>query len=200
MSNETAEKVIVNPVTKEEMIALLKTGVKGWNEFVLRAYLRSANLSGADLRSANLSGANLSGADLSGANLSGADLSGADLRSAYLSGANLSGAYLRSANLSGADLSGADLSGAYLQHAGGNLREIRSIHCFERVITYSADRMWIGCQNYTLEEWWSFTDAEISKMSSEALERWTKWKPLLRQIIAAYPATPIIVTEKTAQL
>ena len=121
------------------MIELLKTDVKGWNDFVLRA------------------------------------------------------------NLSGAGFSGANLSGAYLQHAVGNLREIRSIHCFERVITYSADRIWIGCKNYTIEEWWDFTDAEISEMSNEALERGTKWKPLLQQVIAAYPATPTTVTVKKEQ-
>ncbi len=149
MITEKEERGAINPVTKEEMIELLKTDVKGWNDFVLRA--------------------NLSGAGFSGANLSGA----------YLSGANL--------------------SGAYLQHAVGNLREIRSIHCFERVITYSADRIWIGCKNYTIEEWWDFTDAEISEMSNEALERWTKWKPLLQQVIAAYPATPTTVTVKKEQ-
>ena len=149
MITEKEERGAINSVTKEEMIELLKTDVKGWNDFVLRA--------------------NLSGAGFSGANLSGA----------YLSGANL--------------------SGAYLQHAVGNLREIRSIHCFERVITYSADRIWIGCKNYTIEEWWDFTDAEISEMSNEALERWTKWKPLLQQVIAAYPATPTTVTVKKEQ-
>ena len=53
-----------------------------------RAYLRDANLSGADL--------------------SGAYLRGADLSRAYLRGAYLSGAYLSGANLSGADLSGAN--------------------------------------------------------------------------------------------
>ena len=129
MITEKEERGAINPVTKEEMIELLKTDVKGWNDFVLRA----------------------------------------------------------------------NLSGAYLQHAVGNLREIRSIHCLERVITYSADRIWIGCKNYTIEEWWDFTDAEISEMSNEALERWTKWKPLLQQVIAAYPATPTTVTVKKEQ-
>ena len=179
MITEKEERGAINPVTKEEMIELLKTDVKGWNDFVLRANLLRANL----LRK-NLFGANLSGANLLRANLFGADLSGANLFGAYLFGA---------------DLSGADLSGANLQQAVGNLREIRSIHCFERVITYSADRIWIGCKNYTIEEWWDFTDAEISEMSNEALERWTKWKPLLQQVIAAYPATPTTVTIKKEQ-
>ena len=159
MTNETKESVIISPLTKEEMIALLKSDVKEWNKYVLRADLRNADLHGADLRNADLSGADLSYADLSCAKLSGADLSSAT----------------------------------------GNLEEIRSIHCFERVITYSSDRMWIGCQSHTIEEWWQFTDDQINSMSTVALGRWTKWKPLLQQIIAAYPATPITVTEKTAQ-
>ena len=57
-----------------------------------RAYLRGADLSGADLR-----GADLRGAYLSSANLRGADLSGAYLRGADLSGANLRDADLREA-------------------------------------------------------------------------------------------------------
>jgi len=48
------------------------------------AYLRRADLSGA-----NLYGADLYGADLRKANLYGADLIGADLSEAYLPGANL---------------------------------------------------------------------------------------------------------------
>jgi hypothetical protein len=68
----------------------------------VRAYLR-----GADLRGAELCGADLSNADLRGAELCGADLSNADLRGAELCGADLSNADLRGAELCGADLRGA---------------------------------------------------------------------------------------------
>ena len=102
----------------------------GKHAYLRRADLSGANLSGADLRRADLSGANLSGADLRSADLSGANLSGADLRSADLSGANLSGAdlsgaYLSGADLSGANLSGANLSGAYL--SGADLRSAKGL-------------------------------------------------------------------------
>ena len=56
-----------------------------------RAYLRGADLRGADLAGANLAGADLDGANLRGANLDGAYLGGANLRGAYLDGANLHG-------------------------------------------------------------------------------------------------------------
>jgi hypothetical protein len=81
-----------------------------------KAYLREANLSGADLRGADLREADLSGANLRGADLREANLSGADLRGAYLSEANL-----READLREADLREANLSGAYLR--GADLRE-----------------------------------------------------------------------------
>jgi hypothetical protein len=59
---------------------------------VQRAYLRGANLQGADLQRAYLQGADLRGADLQRAYLRDADLRGADLRGAYLRGADLQGA------------------------------------------------------------------------------------------------------------
>ena len=68
----------------------------------------------ADLRSADLSNANLRFADLSGANLRDANLIDADLRWANLRDADLRGANLRWANLRGANLSGVNLSGANL--------------------------------------------------------------------------------------
>ena len=128
---EVFEKIgHLEPFDREKFLELLKESKAKAAEYLRRANLRRANLSGADLRRANLSGADLSGANLSGAdlrranlrraNLSGANLSGADLRRANLSGADLSGADLRRANLSGADLSGANLSGADLRRA--NLR------------------------------------------------------------------------------
>jgi len=59
-----------------------------------RAYLREANLWGANLREAELREANLWGADLRGAYLWEADLWGADLWGANLREADLRGAYL----------------------------------------------------------------------------------------------------------
>ena len=58
------------------------------------AYLKGANLSGADLEGANLSGADLRYANLAGANLQDANLKGADLYCANLEGANVTGTIL----------------------------------------------------------------------------------------------------------
>ncbi|MFY3547450.1 pentapeptide repeat-containing protein [Achromobacter xylosoxidans] len=155
------------------------------------AYLGDANLRGADLRGAylgdaNLGGANLRGADLRGANLRGANLGGADLRDANLGGANLGGADLRDANLGGANLG--ELRGIW--GASGNLREIKAIQCDTWPVTYTATHMQIGCQFHELERWWSFTDEQIARMDSSALEWWQKWKPVLHTIITMSPAVP----------
>jgi len=106
--------------TPDQMLAFLRgADLSGAN-------LRGADLSSADLSGANLSGANLRSADLSGANLSGADLRSADLRSANLRSADLSGANLSGADLSSADLSGANLSGADLRSANLSGADLRS--------------------------------------------------------------------------
>jgi hypothetical protein len=92
----------------EEHLAILKRGVKVWNQW-REGYsdmpdLREADLRGEDLREADLCWTQLNGADLSGANLWRADLCGAQLKRAVLCGATLSAAQLNGADFSGADL------------------------------------------------------------------------------------------------
>ncbi|MFY2599348.1 pentapeptide repeat-containing protein [Achromobacter xylosoxidans] len=175
------------------------------------AYLGGANLGGANLRGANLGDAYLGdanlrdaylgGANLGGANLRGANLGDAYLGDAYLGDANLRDAYLGGANLGGANLGGADLRDANLRDANlrqlrsiwgasGNLREIKAIQCDTWPVTYTATHMQIGCQFHELERWWSFTDEQIARMDSSALEWWQKWKPVLHTIITMSPAVP----------
>ena len=111
---------------------------------------------------------------------------GADLRDADLSGADLSGADLSYANLHGADLSGVQLWGTT-----GNNRHVRSLQCGTYAVTYTADRMQIGCQNHAITDWWCFDDRRILEMDGRAaLEWWRVWKPILQMIIAASPAEP----------
>jgi uncharacterized protein YjbI with pentapeptide repeats len=89
------------------ILALLRRGVSGWNDWRAthpdtRPDLSHAGLYGLDLANANLAGADLRKADLRGANLAGATLARADL----------AGADFFKATLDGADLSGANLAGA----------------------------------------------------------------------------------------
>ena len=151
-----------------------------------------------NLRGVDLSGADLSGADLRGANLRGADLSRAYLRRADLSGADLCyvdliGADLIAANLSGADLSGADLRGANLRRADlsntkinntiGNKKEIKTLQLSPYTVTICNDVMAIGCKQYTIPEWYNFTDDTIAAMDINALSWWTANKDFIKAYI-----------------
>jgi uncharacterized protein YjbI with pentapeptide repeats len=148
---------------------LLKLYIDGKRDFS-NAYLR-----GADLRGANLSNANLRCADLRGADLSDADLSNANLRCADLSDADL-----RGANLRGADLRCADLRGANLNRAKYRDIVINHVRVFSALYKYQVwaiiaedDSEWVrmGCHFRKREEWendfWN-NDKEFKNDNSEA--------------------------------
>ncbi len=99
-----------------EQLAILKTGVKNWNEWAPKHPTILVELSAAGLFGRNLGGLT-SKKRISGANLGRANLRIANLRRANLNGAKFGGAILESADLSKADLSAADLSGARLRSA-----------------------------------------------------------------------------------
>ena len=129
--------------------------------------------------------ANLYGADLRGVNLDGADLRGANLYGANLVGANLSGADLRGANLDGADLRGANLDGEKLTKSPLVITGLR-YWCL-----ISDGYMRLGCKRFTHEEWAEFSDDEIEKMDSCALEFWKQWKESLLAMCKAHAVKPV---------
>lgn len=127
-------------------------------------------------------------ANLSSANLRGADLIYANLIYANLRGANLSYADLSDANLSDADLRGANLSDAKLFGCIGNKEQVKSLRLDKYCITYTKDRLQIGCKNYSIREWFNFTDKQINVMDKGALDWWNKHKNLIKLIIETSPA------------
>lgn len=112
-----------------------------------------------------------------GANLWGANLRGADLRDANLRYANLWAADLRGANLWGAKIRGADLRGANLGGAKNAPLIIPTLRWFVCINGFGYMR--IGCQNHKVEQWKAFTDQEISRMDSDALQFWNQYKAML---------------------
>jgi uncharacterized protein YjbI with pentapeptide repeats len=152
------------------------------------------DLSGVNLEVANLYGANLYGATLYSAYLKGANLCRANLYSAYLKGANLCRANLKDANLYHASLDGANLEGANLKDANlegaiGDGVYIKNIDELYYSIAYTNDRIQIGCQNYSHEEWQKFSDLEILEMDGEtALKFWRESKDYIFEHIAENPA------------
>ena len=118
-------------------------------------------IEGDSLREANLKWANLKWANLQGADLQGADLQGANLKWADLKWANLQGADLQGANLHGANLQGANLP-----------TDVIRIDGMRWDVTILYGYMRIGCQHHHVDNWDKFTNDEISKMDSKALEFW----------------------------
>src|SRR5574343_389740 len=98
------------------------------------------------------------------------------LVNADLTGADLTKADLRRADLRDADLRGADLRGADLRLAIGNKEEVRSMQIEKWDIVFTKDVLAIGCQQHSIEKWRNFTDSEIHRMDSYALDWWKKWK------------------------
>jgi hypothetical protein len=153
------------------------------------ATLYSAYLKGANLCRANLKDANLEGAYLEYAYLKGANLYRANLKDANLEGANLKDANLEGANLEGANLEGANICSANLEGAIGDGVYIKNIDELYYSIAYTNDRIQIGCQNYSHEEWQKFSDLEILEMDGEtALKFWRESKDYIFEHIAENPA------------
>ena len=124
------------------------------------------------------------------ADLNEAYLACADLNEANLERANLNEANLIRANLEGANLYKAKLKGAVLWGTIGNMREIKNLQLDTYSITYTADRLQIGCKNYSIEEWTGFSDEVIKDMDSEALEWWKKYRDHIFKTIELSPAIP----------
>ena len=114
-----------------------------------------------------------------------ANLRGANLRGADLSGANLRGANLRGADLDCADLSGANLDGEKLTKSPLVITGLR-YWCL-----ISDGYMRLGCKRFTHEEWAEFSDDEIEKMDSCALEFWKQWKESLLAMCKAHAVKPV---------
>ena len=152
--------------------------------------LRYGNLSNIDFSNANLSDADLSEAWFNNANLSGADLSDADMRGAIFSNANLSYANLRGAIFSNANLSGAILSNANFRGAVGNMCEVKSLSLDNYSVTYTSEVLQIGCECHLISDWWTFDDKAISKMDSDALAWWVRYKEFIKMAIEISPAVP----------
>ena len=167
-------------MANQQHIAILRKGVKVWNQWrndhlhlepdLSGANLVNAELPGADLRRTYLIKAKLQGANLRGARISGdivdgvhvgrtdlvqADLTGADLRETDLRRANLFRATLIRTDLRGSNLSEADLSEANLREAklaGADLRRAQLVNtCLKKANLNGCKVFGIATWNLDLE-------------------------------------------------
>lgn len=106
-----------------------------------------------------------------------ANLREANLQWANLHEVNLREVNLRDANLQDADLQGADLRRADLRDAVGNGRQVKTIIAGAHPVTYTLDKVFIGCKAYDIN---SFVD--------EVPEEYRKDARFLNLIIKNYPA------------
>ena len=88
--------------------------------------------------------------------------------------ANLRGADLRDANLYGANLYGADLCGAT-----SDFSILLNVSGMKWSVSLKDNLVKIGCQEHTYAQWKSFSDAEISKMDTNALDFYYMIIPVL---------------------
>ena len=93
------------------------------------------------------------------------------------------GANLRGADLSYTDLHGANLRGADLRFLVGNGEEVKTMHLEKYMVVFTKDVLVIGCESHPISEWEDFTDKEIDKMDSGALDWWNKWKDFIFKAI-----------------
>ena len=139
---------------------------------------------------ADLSHAYLNWRDLHGRDLSGSSLCYSNLRCSNFSGCDFSGCDFSNSSLGHSNFGLSNLTGATLFGTIGNGREIKSMQLEGEPIAYTAEIIQIGCENHKIEEWWAFTDIEISSMWIGALEWWRKHKRVLQLAIEISPATP----------
>ena len=84
--------------------------------------------------------------------------------------ANLSSANLRYASLSSANL-------RFISSADGSV--LACINTGKYQVVAASDRIAIGCQMHSVEDWFNFDDDKISRMDDGALEWWNQWKELV---------------------
>jgi uncharacterized protein YjbI with pentapeptide repeats len=142
-----------------------------------RLDLSDANLYSVDLRYTNLSIAELSNTNLSYSDLSNSYLRRSNLFGADLRRSNLSDADLTCSNLSDAVLTGANLSGASIRFCKPDGIRIKRINLpLYEVNILDNQIVSIGCKQYHIDTWKSFSDDQIDQMDTDALQWWNTYK------------------------
>jgi len=105
--------------------------------------------------------------------------SGGEFLGGYFRGGEFLGGYFRGGEFLGGEFRGGEFLGGYF--LGEKISKaplfIFNIGKWSAAITQT--KMAIGCKNYLHAEWESFTDKEIQRMDTDALEFWQKNKSML---------------------
>ncbi|MDD3443182.1 MAG: pentapeptide repeat-containing protein [Sulfurimonas denitrificans] len=139
---------------------------------------RGSNFGYSDFRGSNFRGSNFRGSNFRGSNFRGSDFSDSDF-----SDSDFGDSDFRGSNFRGSNFRGSNFSDSKHQYKIGNMREWKSMQLDTYMIVFNEHTLAIGCQQHTIKEWQEFTDDTISKMDTNALLWWTKWKELIFKAI-----------------
>ena len=143
-----------------------------------RADFRGSDFRGSNFRYSNFSDSDFSNSDFSDSNFSDSDFSNSDF-----SDSNFSDSDFSDSEFSDSEFSDSNFRGSKHQYKIGNMREWHSMQLDTYMIVFNKHILAIGCKQFKIKEWESFTDEEITDMDSGALEWWKKWKDFIFKAI-----------------
>ena len=154
------------------------------------ADLSDTNLRNTTFRDASLHGTYSVRADFTQSDLTGSNLSGSNLARAIFHNAKMKCCNLSNTNFTCAKLSNTDISKAILWNCRGDGSKIKTLLISNAYpISYTKDRLQIGCENHKIEDWWSFDHERIDAMDeADATNFWKDNKSILQMIISNSPA------------
>ena len=177
-------------VTEEELKEALRLH-ELWNKCDSRGVI--AKFRNVNLHEVDFSRCMLAHLTITNSILTDAQLVESSYIAANFTDSNLQGANCNSSSFIGAILTGVNLTNVSLWNTIGNGEEIKSLQLEGWPIAYTAENLQIGCENHKINDWWEFSDCEISEMDDDdddALEWWYKYKDHIRKTIELSPATP----------
>lgn len=121
------------------------------------------------------------------ASFCGADLTRAQLFKTGFTRADFDGANLRDVSAKWCEFNQAkcmhkaSIATAEFIDCVGDGWALKTISGLRWLVTIWADKMSIGCQSHSIDDWFAFSDDDIEEMDGYALEWWRKHKEFVRQ-------------------
>lgn len=116
-----------------------------------------------------------------------------DISNCDVSGLDMSNSIMRYAIMRNADMSNVNMRNAIIDNISmfntiGNSVNIITQQLGKYMVNYTHDRLQIACKNYSIEDWFKFSDDEIASMAEGALDWWNKYKDFIKKSIELKPA------------
>lgn len=161
---------------------------------IRNSHLAYCEISGSNLEGCKINRSVLANSTIKNSHLDRSTFNYVDLTNARLGEVSLELSEFYEADLWKSKLHNVDLGTVDLFNVIGDGTYIKSIQLFpEYKINYTSNHLQIGCEKYTFEEWWTFTDWDIGSMDdgNKSLNFWEANKEHIRHIVEKFPASPI---------